>query len=244
MAHFNYAGFNRSGFNRPRRLTRFIDREPIRHSERVSAVIGAPFFIDRIRIAHRERLDSKSIDYVMFINFERHHSEKLDATPLDYSVFVNRSAIRHKENIAADIHLGAVIHRIVNHSEALDGDIHIGMFIRRSIEHSENLGNITHLGTFVNFERSHYEAVNAMVSIGLRRYLIFTLDTEIPPGGEVRIDSNNFTVLLTYQGETINIRPRFSGDWIHFDRDTTRLIINNQGVDVLTGDVTYHDRWI
>jgi len=60
----------------------------------------------------------------------------------------------------------------------------------------------------------------------------------------MRIDSNNFTVVLLHGGRTTNLRGQFSGDWVFFDRNTQRLYVENEGVQVLVGDVMYNDRWL
>lgn len=62
----------------------------------------------------------------------------------------------------------------------------------------------------------------------------------IPPGGELRIDSGLFTVLL--DGE--NALHTQSGDWINVSRELLRIIIESASGGQLQGQLIYTERYL
>ena len=67
-----------------------------------------------------------------------------------------------------------------------------------------------------------------------------TLQLTIPPGGELRIDSGLFLVLL--DGE--NALHTQSGDWINVSRELLRLIIESASGGQLRGQLIYTERYL
>ena len=67
-----------------------------------------------------------------------------------------------------------------------------------------------------------------------------SLQLTIPPGGEVRIDSELFTVLLN--GE--NALHTQSGDWIHISRNLIRIIVESASGGRLQGQLIYTERYL
>lgn len=67
-----------------------------------------------------------------------------------------------------------------------------------------------------------------------------TLQLTIPPGGELRIDSELFTVLL--DGE--NALHTQSGDWINISRNLLRLIVESASGGQLQGQLIYTERYL
>ena len=66
------------------------------------------------------------------------------------------------------------------------------------------------------------------------------LQLTIPPGGELRIDSEIFIVLLN--GE--NALHTQSGDWINISRDLLRLIVESASGGQLQGQLIYTERYL
>lgn len=66
------------------------------------------------------------------------------------------------------------------------------------------------------------------------------LQLTIPPGGELRIDSEIFIVLLN--GE--NALHTQSGDWINVSRDLLRLIVESASGGQLQGQLIYTERYL
>lgn len=67
-----------------------------------------------------------------------------------------------------------------------------------------------------------------------------TLQLAIPPGGELRIDSELFLVLLN--GE--NALHTQSGDWINVSRDLLRLVVESASGGQLRGQLIYTERYL
>lgn len=67
-----------------------------------------------------------------------------------------------------------------------------------------------------------------------------TLQLTIPPGGELRIDSELFLVLLN--GE--NALHTQSGDWINISRNLLRLIVESASGGQLQGQLIYTERYL
>lgn len=67
-----------------------------------------------------------------------------------------------------------------------------------------------------------------------------TVQITIPPGGELRIDSELFLVLLN--GE--NVLYAQSGDWINVSRNLLRLIVESAKGGKLTGQLIYTERYL
>lgn len=67
-----------------------------------------------------------------------------------------------------------------------------------------------------------------------------TIQITIPPGGELRIDSELFIVLLN--GE--NALHTQSGDWINISRNLLRLIVESASGGKLQGQLIYTERYL
>jgi len=67
-----------------------------------------------------------------------------------------------------------------------------------------------------------------------------TLQVTIPPGGELRVDSELFLVLLN--GE--NALHTQSGDWINLSRSLLRLTVESAGGNGLQGQLIYTERYL
>lgn len=67
-----------------------------------------------------------------------------------------------------------------------------------------------------------------------------TLQLTIPPGGELRIDSELYLVFLN--GE--NTLHTQSGDWIHISRSLLRLIVESASGGQLQGQLIYTERYL
>lgn len=67
-----------------------------------------------------------------------------------------------------------------------------------------------------------------------------TFHLTIPPGGELRIDSGLYTVLL--DGE--NALHTQSGDWINISRDLLRIAIESASGGQLSGQMIYTERYL
>lgn len=67
-----------------------------------------------------------------------------------------------------------------------------------------------------------------------------TFQLTIPPGGELRIDSGLYTVLLDGK----NALHTQSGDWINISRDLLRIAIESASGGQLSGQLIYTERYL
>lgn len=80
--------------------------------------------------------------------------------------------------------------------------------------------------------------LSAFADAGSLEQLVTVILGSIPPGSELRIDSDNFTVTL--DGE--NILYMQEGDWIDLDRQLRSVIVNAAGS--LEGEIIYTERYL
>ena len=238
-SRFNQAVFNTAAFNEFPEDYRVI-YDDFTVFERIVAAIGISKIIDdsmRIveRTINRARLS-------IIIPETMNLVENIDSKDIESRLF-----LWDKDNFAESIsnftHIGKTIHEYADMLEVIDTFVHIGKIMHTFILIDEMIDNTAHIGKIIHENIDINEIVINFIRMALRAYQSFHLDTEMPPGSEIRIDSNNNTVKLSHNGVTTNIRPRFSGNWIHFDRNIQRLYIENQG-SALDGDVVYNDRWL
>lgn len=69
---------------------------------------------------------------------------------------------------------------------------------------------------------------------------ISTMQITLPPGGELRIDSETYTATLN--GE--NVLHLQEGDWIWLSRELLRLNVESSTGGPLEGEIIYTERWL
>ncbi len=84
------------------------------------------------------------------------------------------------------------------------------------------------------------EALGAVTAATSQTTETARVQITIPPGGELRIDSEYFTVTLN--GE--NVLHEQSGDWINLSPELLRLIIESATGGGLTGDIIFTERFL
>lgn len=90
------------------------------------------------------------------------------------------------------------------------------------------------------FETIVSEAMGASAAATSQTTETARVEITIPPGGELRIDSEYFTVTL--DGE--NVLHAQSGDWINLSPELLRLIIESAIGGNLTGDIIFTERFL
>jgi len=118
--------------------------------------------------------------------------------------------------------------------------LHIGKWMRFNRLTNLLVQNEMHVGKDMPFQRDNWMMVDAFVLMGLRLYARAIINTTIPPGGELRINSDAFTAMLGQE----NALHRYEGDWIHFDRNTTELIVHTGTNVPMEGSVLYNWRFV
>ena len=87
--------------------------------------------------------------------------------------------------------------------------------------------------------KAHFrEVVEGIVSVDITEFDYAIIDVTIPPGGVLRIDSENYTVLL----DSLNRIHLHRGDWVTLTRGAIELAVLTNGR--LEGDITYVERYL
>ena len=139
-------------------------------------------------------------------------------------IFVGKYATRKEEDVDFEI----------------KSALHVGktMFDRRAVDMSI-VANLF-VGKFMPREPIYIAwYFTSFILMGLRRYALLGLDVTIPPGGEIRINSEAFTALLGTQG----VLHLYQGDWIMLHRNTTQIRIETGSGGRLEGEILYHERF-
>jgi len=125
----------------------------------------------------------------------------------------------------------------------IDGRSQASLVIHFQRNAHMDIGSEVHAGLFIPFKRNSSLIVMSVAAGAATRYQTFRLSVEIPPGGEVRIDSDIFTA-IKIAGGFENILHLFEGDWIYITRDTHRIIVTTDTGEEIQGEVIYNERYI
>ena len=114
---------------------------------------------------------------------------------------------------------------------------------------ADNLGASSYASADILWHEAYADALTSLASV-VKDILIDPLLYEvlgsvsvtvtIPPGGELRIDSDTFRVLLN--GE--NVLDKQSGDWLMLSRDLLYLDIESAIGNGLSGNLIYTERYL
>jgi hypothetical protein len=143
--------------------------------------------------------------------------------------------------IVGEFHLGKVWH--TRHEGLTDVRtwVHMGKIMHASpVVLDNHMGVRASMGKVWHVELTGYSGVGAEVLMGFAVYTRFTVNTTIPAGGEIRINSDTFTVSRGFE----NIFHTHRGGWLFFDQDTAQIVIEAQTGGNLTGEVVYEARFI
>lgn len=125
-------------------------------------------------------------------------------------------------------------------SDALNADVWAG----KTMPFSVGMADQMHAGAFAskNILSSMLvsEVATTSSEAGTQSTERVTVSITIPPGGELRIDSDTYRVLL--DGE--NVLYAQDGDWIKLDREVLYLDIETASGGPLEGHMTYQERYL
>lgn len=117
---------------------------------------------------------------------------------------------------------------------------HVGKWMHVARKAESLIQNTIHVGKEMPQSRRHWMMIDSMVLMGVILYARAVVNATIPPGGELRINSDAFTALLN--GE--NILHHYEGDWTHFDRNTREFILHSSTEAPLAGNILYNWRFV
>ena len=122
--------------------------------------------------------------------------------------------------------------------DQLESAAQAGANIHLSIHWGSSLKETARLGADYYYSAAMSAILSAFADASNLEELVTVILGSIPPGSELRIDSDNFTVTL--DGE--NILYMQEGDWIDLERQLWGLIVNGAGQ--LEGEIIYTERYL
>lgn len=129
----------------------------------------------------------------------------------------------------------------LNSSEDLNATVYLGVNIPAYLESDCALyGNCN---PRKKLEDSGFFATDVLlgtVNAGISQDFVVTFNVSIPPGGELRIDSENYTVTLN--GE--NVLYAQSGYWPILSRELAQMTIDSGTGGEMTGEIVFAERWL
>ena len=81
--------------------------------------------------------------------------------------------------------------------------------------------------------------IRSIVRMSLTQEIIIAIEVTIPPGEEIRLDSNGFTAFMGQY----NILHLYKGEWIFLTRDTSKITISATGGNV-EGELVFNERFL
>ena len=170
------------------------------------------------------------------------------------SAFQGVEGLSASAAMSADVISGAAFSSALQSSVRASMDIHLGIAITAGLaSRAWGSKNIPESHTCAGRLACRAEGVkNIPASLGASEVLTSmleatsqttertTLQLTIPPGGELRIDSELFAVLLN----GVNALHTQSGDWINISRELLRLIIESASGGQLRGQLIYTERYL
>lgn len=164
--------------------------------------------------------------------------EKLNTSLIGGRIII-RSVDVH-EQLAGELYLNHISSRELMVEELLDGDLLCNKQLHRQVAVEELLENSTLMSRNHKREVAVSDILSGIVTAIDVEVIPIQIDITIPPGGELRVASDGFTVTLN--GE--NIMYAHQGSWIFIDRETLELKIDNATSGQLTGALIYQERYL
>lgn len=149
----------------------------------------------------------------------------------DYMFSVLSGSVKASKNIYISL----------NSSEDLNAAVYLGVNIPAYLESDFALyGNCN---PRKKIEDSGFFATDVLlgtVNAGISQDFVVTFNVSIPPGGELRIDSENYTVTLN----GVNVLYAQSGYWPILSRELAQMTIDSGTGGEMTGEIVFAERWL
>ena len=145
-----------------------------------------------------------------------------------------------KEALGCNAHADKIVYLIDDLHEDINANCYLGKNIKLSLKVEDKLEGRLFIGKIIPLDSLLADQLNSDISVNVLEKEIARIDVVIPPGGELRIDSNVFNATLN--GE--NILHLYSGDWIMISRDTTTLTVQTASGGKLIGQLLYTERYL
>ena len=149
--------------------------------------------------------------------------------------------LRKKQiNVLSRARFGKEMHVERTSAVTIEAQPHIGKWMHIARKTDAQMQHDVHIGKQMPERRQHKIMIDSLVLMGHMLHTRAILNTTIPPGGELRLNSDAFTALLN----GANVLHQHEGDWIFFDRNVRELILHSGTGAPLRGDVLYNWRFV
>lgn len=142
------------------------------------------------------------------------------------------------EEIAVAAVLEAESYDAMALTESMRSVAEIGAETPDRIAIEESILATVEIGSIINTSERFDEFLNALASVKTATQEIIDINVTIPPGGELVIDSDTYTVTLG----GINVLHLHSGVWLYIDDSVVDVLVSAGGGSP-TATVTYAERW-
>jgi hypothetical protein len=147
--------------------------------------------------------------------------------------------LRDEMELQAAIHATKTIWLNEDRETSLNANIHASKVIWYNANVEEEMTHDVYLGKFIWFIKTWDEMLESVIDSVTVSYQDVFLDLDIPPGGELRIDSDYFNAILNKE----NVIHKYNGDWITLDRNAKQISIDGGGVP-LYGEIIYTEKYL
>ena len=233
--HDSLRGFNTQSYNISRPKEQFLDVR-LDGASFIDGFHGIDSFVPgtlhgRSVVNSESRLEGIIITQM---NVTSLFDSELVVTPL----FLTR--INAKSAFDSDLWLGAIIQPDVTAKSTFDSVSWMGAEFHTDLNGRSAFNVDLWLGAIFYTSVNANSFFHAILSAEIRRYLTAIINVSIPAGGELRIDSDVFTVFLGQQ----NILHLYQGDWMNFNRNARSISIEAGNAGNISGDIVYNERFL
>lgn len=156
------------------------------------------------------------------------------------------STIKSDINIIGHIILGKNIYSLASNEFEIFGDILLGKNIYALVNHEFEINGNVLLGKIISSRNECMININTLLELSAYIYDVVNINVNIPPGVELRIDSDNRTVLLGRDNvfwayQDANGVP---SAWIYMFRETDYIDIEYDVGNSLSGSIQYDERYL
>jgi len=144
----------------------------------------------------------------------------------------------YRESVSGDIYLSSEIAVRKDFAEKISPDVHLGSDAGFGAGFSDAVDGRAYLAKNLRFDMNSAETVLNVIKAGVTDEDAFVINLNIPPGAEIRIDSEYFTATMN----GANILHYYTGDWITVSRDTINMMVSAPAR--LTGQILYMERFL
>lgn len=142
--------------------------------------------------------------------------------------------------ISLACNLNKLMSKDVLFSSELKNKVNISKETRLKQQYNFTVVCEVNIGKLIRHNSFFTSIVNSFISVIHTVTETATIDVTIPPGGELRIDSDNFIVLLDGQ----NVIHLQSGDWITVDRNLLEMVVDTGSGGNLQGQILFNERYL